>query len=97
MTLVPLWVSPGAGDTGPKQLVLMTLIPRPRPQSGPGDCGPHLGITWTWGLSFPHEQHLDLVTVVFLYTHIYLLTPVPTRASPGSGDSGLQVGLTWTW
>ena len=36
------------------------------------------------------------MNVVFLYTHIYLVTPVPTRDSPGSGDSGLQVGLTWT-
>ena len=58
---------------------------------------PTYDLTWTWCLSFPHEPHLDLVTVVFLSTHINLVTPVPTRASPASGDSGLQVGLTWTW
>ena len=75
----------------------MTLVPPTRPQSGPGDCGPHLFLTWIWCLLFPHEPHLDLVTVVILETHIYLVTPVPIRASPGSGDSGLQVGLTWTW
>ena len=35
--------------------------------------------------------------MVFLETHIYLVTLAPTRTSPGSGDSGLQVGLTWNW
>lgn len=87
----------------------MTLVPPPRPQSGPGDCGPHLGLTWPWLLLFPHEPHLDLVAVVFLYTHIYLVTPVPLGphvdlvtltcqlASPGPAELGGHVGLTHTW
>ena len=66
--------SPGPDDTGTP----------PRPQSGPVDSGPYLGIIVTMILSYIHRPHLDLVTIVPPVPHLVEVT-------------GSHKDLTWTW
>ena len=40
---------------------------------------------------------MDLLPLIPLGLHVYLVTPVPTWASPGSGDSGPHLDITWIW
>ena len=89
MTLVPTWISPEPGDSGP-----------PLRLSGAVDTGPQLGLTWPSEYA-PSGPILDLVTLVPTWAssghgstewpagwpHLDLVTLVPTWASSGHGSS----------
>ena len=82
---------------------------RTRASPGPGECGCHLQLKWTWSFWSAPETTLDLVTVVPTWLHLALLTMVlitekwhpvtvfHTWTSPGPGYSGLPLGLTRSW
>ena len=74
----------------------MILVAPPRPQSGAGDCGPQLGLTWTCDSGSDMNDTGTGDCGVLVDSHLPGDSG-PLRASPGSGDFGLQVGLTWTW
>ena len=85
VTLVPIWMSPGPGDSGhPLDLTLT------------GDCGP----TWASpgrGDWFPQGPHLDVVTEVLIWASWDLVSQVHIGASPGPSDSLPTLGLTLKW
>ena len=76
----------------------------------PGDCGPHLDVTWTRGFLYTSRPQPDLVTLVLNWA-----SPGPSEYAPSGPHldlvtlvsnghhrdmvslHGLQVGLTWTW
>ena len=76
----------------------------------PGDCGPHLDVTWTRGFSYPSSPQRDLVPLVLNWAspdlvnmlHVGLIWTWCLWYLPGHHRDmvplhGLQVGLTWTW
>ena len=70
----------------------------------PGDCGPHLDVTWTRGFLYTSRPQPDLVTLVLNWAspepseyapsgpHLDLVTLVPTWASSGHGSSAWPAG-----
>ena len=46
----------------------VTLVPT-WTSPGSGDCGPHLGFTWIWGLRSPSGPHLALLTMVLTWVN----------------------------
>ena len=76
-------------------MYLVTLVPT-RASQGPGECGGHLHLKWTWSFWSAHETTLDLVTVVPTWASPALGTPVSIWASPGPVDHGPQLGKIGT-
>ena len=64
---------------------------------GPVDSGTYLAIIGTWVHSYIPGPHLDLVTVVLIWTLWDLVFQFPIGASPGPSDSRPTLGLTLTW
>ena len=79
-----------------------------RDYPGSGDCGPHLGFTWIWGLWSPYGPNLTQLTMVLNWvnwapvtlfhnwTSPDQVTLIPLWVSPCPSDCEPHFGLTRT-
>ena len=71
----------------------------------PGDCGPHLDVTWTRGFLYTSRPQPDLVTLVLNWAsprpseyapsepHLDMVILIPTSALPGHGSTAWPAGV----